>query len=307
MDSSIFLELTLISAQDLQPLAAGRRLDSYATVSATFPGCEEAIPKLRTRVDREGSTNPTWNDKFLFRLPAAALSSASITVDLIAGGGWCFPDSPLGSVRLLLSNHRLIEHPKDVPLFAAAGVRRQSGRYQGILNVGFIVLSRVSKRAAVALESSLAVSYRDLMGLNSVLKEVNREMKVINLGENKQQEQQLCGLGMRIHSSSSDENLQFSWVEADDDAKKKKKKRWVLSLILSLHFCVFVVNWYFQLVDSLIGLFDDLMEYWITGVWGFLIDLLITAGDGRSFCTVIFIRDVSGEQSKLKFLLYFIH
>ena len=52
------LELNVILAQDLAPVS--KPLCAYAV---TWINLER---KLRTRIDRQGQINPTWNDKFVF-------------------------------------------------------------------------------------------------------------------------------------------------------------------------------------------------------------------------------------------------
>ncbi|KAK9715423.1 hypothetical protein RND81_06G163900 [Saponaria officinalis] len=60
---SHLLEINLISAQNLkQPSTNLRRLQTYVVVYI------DSNFKLRTRVDHVGAENPTWNDKFIFRV-----------------------------------------------------------------------------------------------------------------------------------------------------------------------------------------------------------------------------------------------
>ncbi|KAJ6769162.1 INGRESSION PROTEIN FIC1 [Salix koriyanagi] len=54
------LELNVISAQDLAKVS--RKMKTYA-VAWIHPD-----RKLSTRIDSEGRNNPTWNDKFVFRV-----------------------------------------------------------------------------------------------------------------------------------------------------------------------------------------------------------------------------------------------
>ncbi|KAJ6828478.1 uncharacterized protein M6B38_361965 [Iris pallida] len=246
-NEQLFLEISLISAQDLKkppsPSSALRRgggLHAYASVS--LPG----FPKLRTRVDRVGVSNPTWNDRFVFLLPSPLLlpdSPSALSVDILSRApSWLLPDSPLGSTRILLANLRLLDRPRDVPTFSAFGIRRPSGSFRGVLNVGFTLLSRVSARTADALArgGANAVGYRDLMGRECqhqphpprVLKEINHctpttttttdflkkdEEEVA--AEEEEEGTQLCGFGgmkrRTIQVSPSAENLQLSWSNSD--------------------------------------------------------------------------------------------
>ncbi|PKU86631.1 uncharacterized protein LOC110112060 [Dendrobium catenatum] len=229
MDAAHLVEINLISAQALKSPPGSRRFQTYAVAWI------DPAAKLRTAVDRGGGENPTWNEKFVFRVPAALLSpdsSSALSVEIYALGGWYFPDSLVGAVRLLLDNLGLLKLPPDSPSFAAVGIRRPSGRIHGILNVGAAVLSRVPVFVSEALAVTSAVGYRDfirngarpqLRRANSsklistppspvaadlALKECNRDIKEdeSNCGGG---EMALCGLGFprKIHASPFDQNL----------------------------------------------------------------------------------------------------
>ncbi|KAK8971275.1 BON1-associated protein 2 [Platanthera guangdongensis] len=214
------VEINLISAQGLKIPQGNRRVQTYAVVWI------DPAAKLRSAVDHAGGENPTWNEKFVFRVPAALLSPDSpsaLSVEIYASCGWCLPNSLVGSARLLLANLHLLDLPMDAPAFSAVGVRRISGRIQGILNVGAAVLTRIPVFITKALAGSPAVGYRDFIqdgarpqfrrptpvAKYSPLKECNRD---VNGGEDD------CGVGGRkalcwmsfprkIHSSPSDQNL----------------------------------------------------------------------------------------------------
>ncbi|OAY70397.1 hypothetical protein ACMD2_03777 [Ananas comosus] len=124
------LEITVISAQDLHPWS--RRVRAYA---AAWVRPDE---KLHTQVDRSGNTNPTWNDKFVFRVDGAFLRSdtSAVTVSIHASRPRLAPrpDPVLGVVRVLLCSFL----PRRV---AALQVRRPASlRPQGILNVAVALL-----------------------------------------------------------------------------------------------------------------------------------------------------------------------
>ncbi|MQL84974.1 hypothetical protein Taro_017476 [Colocasia esculenta] len=165
------LEITLISAQDLKPPSSAsvaaniRRLKTYAIVWV------DPSTKLHTLVDRVGGENPTWNEKFLFRVPAGFLandSSSAVHIEIYAVG--LLVDSLVGTVDFLVGNQRLLSKPLGHPSFAAVGIRRPSGRFLGVLNVGtaLLPLHRVSSLAADVLLSSRvdAIGYRALMSEN---------------------------------------------------------------------------------------------------------------------------------------------
>lgn len=159
ISGSAVLELHLISAQNLKPPPANmRRTETYSLVWV------DPATKLRTRLDRVGSDNPTWNDKFFFRVGPDFLSSdtSGVTVEIYAVG--YIRDYLVGSVRLLLST--VVSRPDFVgnsklPYFTAVGIRRPSGKIHGVLNIG-IMLTNGSD--FTALKGASAIGYRDLMG-----------------------------------------------------------------------------------------------------------------------------------------------
>ncbi|KAL0740609.1 hypothetical protein Bca4012_082122 [Brassica carinata] len=164
------LELNLISAQDLAPVS--RKMKTYAVAWV------HSERKLTTRVDYTGGANPTWNDKFVFRVSEDFLyaDTSAVVVEIYALH-W-FRDVHVGTVRVLISN--LIppnrrpgyrtndEYRHSSPpgmRFVALQVRRPSGRPQGILNIGVGILdgSMRSMPLYTNMDSS-AVGYRDLLG-----------------------------------------------------------------------------------------------------------------------------------------------
>ncbi|CDY18242.1 BnaC05g02650D [Brassica napus] len=123
------LELNIISAQDLAPVS--RKMKTYAVAWV------HSERKLTTRVDYNAGTNPTWNDKFVFRVDEEFLyADTSAVVIEIYALHW-FRDVHVGTVRVLISN---LIPPSRRMRFVALQVRRASGRPQGILNIGVGVL-----------------------------------------------------------------------------------------------------------------------------------------------------------------------
>ncbi|KNA08442.1 hypothetical protein SOVF_162480 [Spinacia oleracea] len=156
-ETTHLLEINLISAQNLKPPSANiRRLQTYAVAYI------DPTRKLRSRVDRLGGENPSWNDKFIFRVSSDFLASetSSFTVDIYAVG--VLKDALLGSVRFLLSNCVCL-HSTGVPSFVAVQIRRNSGRFQGVLNVGAMVID-ASSEVGSSLAGVSAIGYRDFMG-----------------------------------------------------------------------------------------------------------------------------------------------
>ncbi|KAG8363287.1 hypothetical protein BUALT_Bualt19G0006400 [Buddleja alternifolia] len=155
------LEINLISAQGLKtPSANLRRMQTYA-LTWINPN-----KKLRTKIDSIGGENPTWNDKFLFRVSDEFISgdTSAVSIEIYAVG--YIKDFLIGTVRFLLSNtaplqvQSAAERSIGTPSFSAVQIRRPSGRFQGVLNIAAAVYC--SSEFAV-LEKVSAVSFRELM------------------------------------------------------------------------------------------------------------------------------------------------
>ncbi|KAF8401986.1 hypothetical protein HHK36_012937 [Tetracentron sinense] len=158
------LEINIISAQDLSPVS--RAMSTYA-VAWVHPE-----RKLSTRVDPHGHANPTWNDKFVFRVDEDFLRSDTSAVMINIYAVRFFRDVRVGTVRVLIGN--LIppstrpRNPHPGMRFVALQVRRPSGRPQGILNLGVTLLDSSMRSMPLYTQlSSSAVGYRDLMGEES--------------------------------------------------------------------------------------------------------------------------------------------
>ncbi|XP_007035276.2 PREDICTED: uncharacterized protein LOC18603319 [Theobroma cacao] len=160
------LELNVISAQDLEPVSR-RKMRTYA-VAWVHPQ-----RKLSTRIDNLGHTNPTWNDKFVFRVDDEFLhgDTSAVMIELYAVH-W-FRDIHVGTVRVIVGN--LISPPTSRPRhrhevqigmrFVALQVWRPSGRPQGILNIGVALLDSSMRSMPLYMQmGSSAVGYRHLMG-----------------------------------------------------------------------------------------------------------------------------------------------
>ncbi|XVF66394.1 hypothetical protein PTKIN_Ptkin10aG0032400 [Pterospermum kingtungense] len=159
------LEINMISAQDLEPVCR-RKMRTYAVAWV------HQERKLSTRVDSQGHTNPTWNDKFVFRVDDDFLygDTSAVMIEIYAVH-W-FRDIHVGTVRAIVGN--LIppiprqNHRQGVQLgmsFVALQVRRPSGRPQGLLNIGVALLDSSMRSMPLYLQmGSSAVGYRHLMG-----------------------------------------------------------------------------------------------------------------------------------------------
>lgn len=152
------LEINLISAQSLKtPVANLRRMQTYVILWV------DSSTKLRTKIDHLGGENPTWNDKFLFRVSPEFISSetSGVSVEIYAVG--YIKDFLIGTVRLLISScHKGVANhgiSNATPAFRAVQVRRPSGRFHGVLNIAAAVYSSTDFSL---LNGSSAICFRDL-------------------------------------------------------------------------------------------------------------------------------------------------
>ncbi|XP_038906949.1 uncharacterized protein LOC120092818 [Benincasa hispida] len=159
------LELNVISAQDLAPVSRSMRTYAVAWVHPDR--------KLSTRVDTHGHNNPTWNDKFVFRVDDEFLHSDTSAVMIEIYALHWFKDIHVGTVRILVGNliptpprlHQFSQQPQVGMRFVALQVRRPSGRPQGILNIGVALLhSSMRSMPLYSQLSTSAIGYRNLMG-----------------------------------------------------------------------------------------------------------------------------------------------
>uniref|UniRef100_A0A0E0K6T8 C2 domain-containing protein n=1 Tax=Oryza punctata TaxID=4537 RepID=A0A0E0K6T8_ORYPU len=175
------LEVTVISAQDLHR-RFGRRVRAYAVAWA------DDAHKLRTGVDLAGGADPTWNDRFLFRVDDDFLRSetAAVTVEVRAPrrfGG----DAVLGVTRIVVSTFVGSSGPSSARgptgrQVAALQLRRpRSLRPQGIVNVAVALLDASDARAVPlrsAPDSPDAFSVKDLL-----VKRLGSLAKIVEVSE----------------------------------------------------------------------------------------------------------------------------
>lgn len=188
------LELSIISAQDLAPVYKNLR-----TYAVTWINPDR---KLRTRIDQQGLSNPTWNDKFVFRVDDRFLDSeTSLVIIEIYAVGW-LRDTPVGSVSVLISN-LIPPSVRQERRFVALQIRRRSGRPQGILNMGVSLLDNTMRSMPLCTElSGSAVGFQDLSGEKSDKKNNGKENQ-----ENveKEKKQSSDGKKIRLMRSLSDQ------------------------------------------------------------------------------------------------------
>ena len=182
------LEITIISAQELESPSSFIDPSTMKTFAIIWV---DPSTKLRTLTDSVSGENPTWNEKFLFRVPQAFLgehSASAVHIEIYASGR--IIDSIMGGVRFLVGNERLLEKPLGQPAFSALWIRRPSGRVQGVLNIASSLLPdrHVSVVAEQAIASSRgdATGYRMLMGQGRKIGRLPKEREALkerNKGE----------------------------------------------------------------------------------------------------------------------------
>ncbi|XP_027087828.1 uncharacterized protein [Coffea arabica] len=197
------LELNVISAQDLAPVSQNLRTYAVAWMNPER--------KLRTRVDQQGKINPTWNDKFVFRVDEKFLDSetSSVMIEVYAIG-W-LRDTPVGSVRVLVSNlipQNVRKTNNSQRRFVALQIRRPSGRPQGILNMGVTLLDNNMKSMPLYSElSASAVGFQDLMGVKKYKQRKNEK----NGNDN---------------SDQKEEKIKLRRTQSDCTEVKEKGNKW---------------------------------------------------------------------------------
>lgn len=145
--------------------------------------------KLSTRVDANGRNNPTWNDKFVFRVDDEFLANDTSAVMIEIYALHWFRDIHVGTVRVLVGNlipppptrsHQQQHHVQLGMRFVALQVRRPSGRPQGILNIGVALLDSSMRSMPLCTQLSSALGYRHLMGEEDVFHTSNNQSNVSN-------------------------------------------------------------------------------------------------------------------------------
>ncbi|KAK7393284.1 hypothetical protein VNO78_21835 [Psophocarpus tetragonolobus] len=152
------LELNVISAQDLS--LVGRSMRTYAVAWI------DPDRKLSTRVDSQGGVNPTWNDRFVFRVDEDFLCNEEsvITIDIYALH-W-FKDIHVGTAHVLSGDlfpqpsqpHQNIYKSTGIQ-FMGLQVQRPSGRPKGILNIGAAIIDSSRRSMPLYTHDTLVVGY----------------------------------------------------------------------------------------------------------------------------------------------------
>jgi len=164
------LEINIISAQDLSGVA--KSVKAYA-VAWLHPE-----RKLATQIDQVGHTNPTWNEKFVFRVDDEFLNSESSVIMIeIYNSAW-LRDVLIGTVVVLVNDllptGTRSGNRKPKLRFVGLQIRKPSGRPQGILNIGVTLLDSTMRSMPLYSELSTSdVGYWDMMDSNYNKRKVN--------------------------------------------------------------------------------------------------------------------------------------
>ncbi|XP_047164393.1 uncharacterized protein LOC124833877 [Vigna umbellata] len=139
------IEINVISAQDLPQVSKPVR--AYAV------GWVHPDRRLTTQVDHEGNTNPTWDEKFVFRVDDHLLNSDNAVIMMeIYAQTWLSPVL-IGTVAVHVSN-LLPKSRKPKPRFVALQILRPSGRPRGNLNIGITLLDNTMRNMPLYSELS---------------------------------------------------------------------------------------------------------------------------------------------------------
>ncbi|KAM0925462.1 hypothetical protein ACQ4PT_004135 [Festuca glaucescens] len=186
------LAVTVISAQDLHRQKLGRRVRAYAVAWT-----DGAARKLRTDVDLAGGSDPTWNDRFLFRVDAGFLRSetAAVAVEVRAVGG-LGRDAVLGRTRIVVSTFvrpsRSAAAPSGRQVAALQLRRPRTLRPQGMVNVAVALLGAAQARAVAPIYcapgSPDAFAVKDLVAMRPApaLCGITEEAEDLNRGRRRQ-------------------------------------------------------------------------------------------------------------------------
>ncbi|XP_015075870.2 putative uncharacterized protein DDB_G0277255 [Solanum pennellii] len=161
-NNSHILEITLISAQDLAPISKSLRTYALTWINPNR--------KRSTKIDNEGHNNPTWNDKFSFKVNEEFLYSENSAVHVeIYTVSW-FRDVLVGTINVQLNNlinpYVNFQNSSNGKRFVALQIRRPSGNPQGILNMGVAIIESSMRSMPLLCNEIMdptSLDYRDIL------------------------------------------------------------------------------------------------------------------------------------------------
>ena len=134
-ENDVQVVLNIISAQDLIKTRFVGKVHAYAIAWI------QTHTRITTHVDMEGDINPTWNTTMTFLVDKHLLHderSTIISIQIFNNGR--MKDTLLGTIGIVLSNIYDRGKSRGGIQYCALQIRRPSGRAQGILNIGSMIL-----------------------------------------------------------------------------------------------------------------------------------------------------------------------
>ncbi|KAM7259993.1 hypothetical protein ACFE04_015734 [Oxalis oulophora] len=137
MEQKTTLQLQIISAKHLKDVNYIGKMDVYVVVSLS--GDAASPQKIKTSVDRDGGTNPTWNFPMKFTVTDSLAQQDRLTLhfklkcERLVGG-----DRDIGEVNVPVKEF-LDSTMNGSTQFVTYQVRKPSGRPQGSLNFSYRV------------------------------------------------------------------------------------------------------------------------------------------------------------------------
>ncbi|KAG0451888.1 hypothetical protein HPP92_026256 [Vanilla planifolia] len=126
------LELTLISAKDLNDVNLISKMDVYAVV--TIAGDHRT--KQRTPTDHDGGKNPSWNSTLRFPVPVEPSAASQLVIHVLLRSERALGDRDVGEVHIPLKE--LLDSHKDGSKFVSYQVRKpSSGKAKGVINLSY--------------------------------------------------------------------------------------------------------------------------------------------------------------------------
>ncbi|XP_028783944.1 protein SRC2-like [Neltuma alba] len=130
------LELTIISAKDLQDVNLFSKMDVYAVVSISGDAYQNQ--KAKTPVDRDGGTSPTWNFPMKFNVNESAARQNRLSIEIkLKSERSMAGDKDIGVVHVPVKE--LLDNTGDgkSAQFVSYQVRKPSGKPKGSLNFSY--------------------------------------------------------------------------------------------------------------------------------------------------------------------------
>ncbi|GAA0157564.1 hypothetical protein LIER_38479 [Lithospermum erythrorhizon] len=129
------LEITIISAKDLNKVNFITKMDVYAVVFIS--GDSNSKQKFKTPVDKDGGNNPTWNFTVKFTIDEAAAQQNGLSLVLKLKSERVLGDKEIGEVRVPIKE--LLDSPGSVngKQFVSYQIRKPDGKPKGFISFSY--------------------------------------------------------------------------------------------------------------------------------------------------------------------------